>query len=64
MLSGEENYKLLMEIQANRDFIFQAYRQNPDLQKHVEPRIRQLLGLVEQDVTGGSSPLDRKAGEQ
>jgi hypothetical protein len=55
MLSGEENYKLLMEIQANRDFILQAYRQNPELQKHAEPRIRQLLGLTEQGETGGSS---------
>lgn len=60
MLSGEENYKLLQEIQANRDFILQAYRQNPELLKHAEPRIRQLLGLPEKDATGGSSPLDRE----
>jgi hypothetical protein len=49
MLSGEENYKLLQEIQANRDFILQAYRQNPGLLKHAEPRIRQLVERMEED---------------
>jgi hypothetical protein len=64
MLSGEDNYKLLMEIQANRDFILMAYRQNPELLKHAEPRIRQLLGLAEQDEAGGSPPLHREAGKR
>lgn len=49
MLSGEDNYKLLQEIQANRDFILQAYRQNPELLKHAEPRIRQLVAWMEED---------------
>lgn len=54
MLSGEENYKLLQEIQANRDFILQAYRQNPELLKHAEPRIRQLVAWMEEDEARGT----------
>jgi hypothetical protein len=64
MLSGEENYKLLMEIQANRDFILQAYRQNPELLKHAEPRIRQLVAWMEEDkarvtATSAGESIDR-----
>ena len=55
MLSGEDNYKLLMEIQANRDFILQAYRQNPELLKHAEPRIRQLVAWMEEDEARGAA---------
>lgn len=46
-MTAEENYRLLQEIQANRDFILQAYRQNPELLRHAEPRVRLLLELSE-----------------
>lgn len=49
MLTADENYRLLMEIQANRDAVLQAYRQNPELLKHAEPRVRLLFGLPENE---------------
>jgi hypothetical protein len=50
MLTAEQNYRLLQEIDANRTFILMAYRQNPKLLERAEPRIRQLFaGLDERD---------------
>jgi hypothetical protein len=49
-MTGEDNYRLLLEIQANRDFILQAYRQNPDLLRHAEPRIRLLFELEDAEA--------------
>ncbi len=46
-MTAEENYRLLLEIQANRDFLLQAYRQNQELLRHAEPGIRLLFGLPE-----------------
>lgn len=48
-MTADENYRLLLEIQSNRDFILQAYRQNPDLLRRAEPGIRLLLGLPENE---------------
>jgi hypothetical protein len=54
MTSAEENYRLLQEIQANRDFLLLAYRQNPELLKHTEPDVRLLLGLPGNEEEAGA----------
>lgn len=43
MNTAEQNFQLLKEIEANRDFLLSAYEQNPELLKHAEPRIRELF---------------------
>lgn len=59
MLTAEQNYRLLQEIEANRAFILMAYRQNPNLLECAEPRIRQLIaGLNERDPSSGDGPLE------
>jgi len=42
-MTPEQNYRLLQEIDANRYFILQAYRDNPELLAKAEPRIRMLF---------------------
>ncbi len=42
-MTGEENLRLIREIEANRDLFLATYRQNPDLLARAEPRIRQLF---------------------
>ena len=42
-MTAEENLRLIREIEAKRDFILAAYRQNPWLLERAEPRIRQLF---------------------
>lgn len=42
-MNAEQNYRLLREIEANREFLLMAYRQNPELLAHAELRIRQLF---------------------
>jgi hypothetical protein len=42
-MTAEENLRLIREIEANRDFLLAAYRQNPRLLELAEPRIRQLF---------------------
>jgi hypothetical protein len=54
-MTAEENYRLLQEIQANRDFLLLAYRQNPELLRRAEPGIRLLFGLPENEQDAGPS---------
>lgn len=42
-MTAEQNYRLLMEIEADRHFLLLAYAQNPRLLARAEPRIRQLF---------------------
>lgn len=56
MTSAEENYRLLQEIQANRDFLLLAYRQNPALLRHAEPDVRLLFGLAEHEEADAVNP--------
>lgn len=42
-MTGEQNLRLIREIEANRAFLLQAYRQNPALLARAEPRIRALF---------------------
>ncbi len=42
-MNAEQNYNLLQGIDANRRFILQAYRDNPDLLARAEPEVRRLI---------------------
>lgn len=42
-MTGEQNLRLIREIEANRAFLLMAYRQNPALLARAEPRIQALL---------------------
>lgn len=46
-MTAEQNYRLLLEIEANRRFLLLAYQQNPELLARAEPRVRQWFGLPE-----------------
>lgn len=48
-MTADENYRLLCEIEMNREFLLSAYRQNPDLLALAEPRIRILFGMMDPD---------------
>ena len=50
-MTAEQNYRLLLEIEANRNFILMAYQQNPALLARAEPGIRQAFGLPQIDET-------------
>ena len=42
-MTGEENLRLIREIEANRAFLLATYAQNPSLLANAEPRIRELF---------------------
>lgn len=42
-MTSEQNLKLIREIEANRNFLLTAYRQNPALLERAEARIKALL---------------------
>lgn len=43
MNKAEQNYRLLLDIEANRQFLLAAYRQNPHLLENAEDRIKEIL---------------------
>ncbi len=43
MKTAEQNFQLLQEIEAGREFLLMACEQNPELMKRAEPRIRELF---------------------
>lgn len=43
MTTAEQNFQLLQEIEAGREFLLMAYAQNPELLKRAAPRIRELF---------------------
>ena len=45
-MSGEQNLRLIREIEANRAFLLMVYRQNPALLARAEPRIQELFKPV------------------
>jgi hypothetical protein len=56
-VNGEQNLRLIREIEANREFMLAVYRQNPALLEKAEPRVRDLFAPA--DVGGketGSPP--------
>ena len=57
MTTAEQNFQLLQEIGANRDFLLSAYEQNPELLKHAEPRIKQLFDKTWAQKEGFSEQL-------
>ncbi len=42
-MTGEQNLRLILEIEANREFLLMVYRQNPALLARAEPRIKELF---------------------
>jgi MSHA pilin protein MshD len=56
MMTAEQNYRLLKEIEANRRFLLMAYRQNPQLLEHAEERVRELLEVPAQHGHGNLKP--------
>ena len=44
-MTAEQNYRLLEEIDANRQFLLLAYRSNPALLARADERTRQLLAV-------------------
>lgn len=46
-MNAEQNLRLIREIEANREFLLMAYRQNPALLARAEPRIRELFKPVQ-----------------
>lgn len=49
-MTAEQNYRLLMEIEADRSFLLLAYAQNPRLLARAEPRIRQLFADTQDTI--------------
>jgi len=47
-MTGEENYLLLEQIDANRQFMLLAYQSNPSLLKHADESIRRLFAKPEE----------------
>ena len=43
MMTAEQNFRLLQDIDANRRFLLEAYRQNPKLLEHAEARIKDMF---------------------
>lgn len=54
MMTAEQNYLLLQEIEENRRFLLMAYQQNPQLLERAEARIRE---LIEMSAHGGDNNL-------
>jgi MSHA pilin protein MshD len=46
MMTAEQNYRLLLEIEANRRFLLMAYQQNPKLLESAEARVKQLFEVA------------------
>ena len=46
MMTAEQNYRLLQEIDANRRFLLLALQSNPKLLARAEERVRQALLAV------------------
>ena len=63
MLTAEQNYRLLQEIDANRRFLLLAYRSNPDLLVGEDERTRQMLAVdLQEPENPALSPPRRHAG--
>lgn len=45
-MTAEENYRLLLEMDANRRFMLMAYRDNASLLARAEPRVRAWLSAA------------------
>lgn len=61
-MTAEQNYMLLREIEANREFILLAYKQNPLLLARAELRIRQLFGLPDAERVPPSASITQTGG--
>lgn len=64
MKTAEQNFQLLQEIEAGRDFLLMACEQNLELMERAEPRIRELFeyerGESVAQASGAASLSSRK----
>lgn len=56
-MTGDENLRLIREIEANRAFLLLTYQQNPAQATRAEPRIRELLSPVPEALPVPHLPL-------
>lgn len=49
-MNAGQNYRLLQEIDANRRFLLQAYRDNPDLLARAEPSVQRLMDAARKNM--------------
>lgn len=61
-MNGEQNLRLIREIEANREFLLMAYRQNPALLARAEPRIHALF--APSATEGDARPDDGRMAER
>lgn len=54
-MTAEQNYRLLQEIDANRRFLLQAYRDNADLRAQAGPDVKRLF-----DAAGSNAQTHRR----
>ncbi|MCR4304735.1 MAG: hypothetical protein NUV63_11025 [Gallionella sp.] len=57
MLTAEQNYRLLQEIEANRMFLLMAYQQNSKLLESAEMGIKQLFEMPAHGVDNNLSSV-------
>lgn len=55
-MNGEQNLRLIREIEANRAFMLAVYRQNPALLEKAEARVRELFAPAETGTKAAGSP--------
>jgi hypothetical protein len=55
-VNGEQNLRLIREIEANRAFMLAIYRQNPALLENAEPRLRELFEPAETGAKEAGAP--------
>lgn len=59
MLTADQNFRLLQEIEENRKFLLMAYQQNPKLLENAETRIQQIVGMVTPPGHGNDQSSER-----
>lgn len=66
MLTADQNFRLLQEIEENRRFLLMAYQQNPRLLENAEARIKQLFDEpahgVDYNLPSDPRPLSSERG--
>ena len=60
MMTAEQNYRLLQEIEANRQFLLAAYQQNPKLLERAETRIREMFEISVQHEHRGANMMKQR----
>ena len=62
MLTAEQNFRLLQEIEANRSFLLMVYQQNPQLLKCADARIKNMFAQPELDDEAKAARMVKQRG--